>query len=370
DFSNEPLLSFSNVQQNQTYIAAALSFVVDTPITANTSESGATEPAEVLQESSRLPIYLSYLQTSMHKRTTASTILSSEVDPLVSFKLPEISSCGQSIVFIAFVFVQPHPLLVEDCYTKEFSEMKDDFTKREDYDFGGFWKSAALGDILAATWVTIGSDKAGCLNGEAQKDETNTEGEGVQIISVTTDIEGEPTTFSSRSASQEPESYITSLKTITLTTTDAQGSPTTEVITTTVISTVLNLQAPGGGTAGAVQPNHDSLVDDEDGFVNGTSFSLALQSPSLSSSPFQSSTTLLLASTTAIPNNNNVTGLTTSTTSTSTDPGKGKISALPSISSSSQPSPVQAAGSDTQPGVMILSAFLLGGLGVSYFAFL
>ncbi|KAK4219809.1 hypothetical protein QBC37DRAFT_71809 [Rhypophila decipiens] len=245
DFSNEPALSFSKIQGNQTYLAAALSFVVDTP-----AHSKSFKPEKLLEGSSA---YLSYLQTSMHSNGSGN-MLSSEKEALVPFRLPE-ASCGQNIVFIAFVSVQPPTLKVDDSYTKQFAAMKKDASKRKDCKFKEFWKSAALGEITGATWINIAANnKAECSNGGGAK--TKPTGKGVQTTTIVTTIKGKPTTITTTVPAETPAAPKNGTRNgagttkkeeaVTTITTTVNGKPTT--ITTKVPS------APSGHTKEAQGP--------------------------------------------------------------------------------------------------------------------
>ena len=182
DLSNEPILSFSNAQANQTYLAAALSFSIQSP---TDTQADSFDPLQLFSGST---LFLSYLQASMQSRTDKSTILSSQINPLVPFQLPE-PSCGEDILIVILVSEQPHPLLAGDCFIKQFAEMEENSSKRKDYKIGGFWESAALGEVSAATWLVINNDNAECGNESAN----TAGGGGPQLVTVSTESAGTTT---------------------------------------------------------------------------------------------------------------------------------------------------------------------------------
>ena len=290
DLSNEPILAFSDAQANQTYLAAALSFLVQSP---TDTQADSFDPLQLFSASS---IFLSYLQTSMQSRTEQSTILSSQINPLVPFQLPE-PSCDEDILVVILVSDQPHPLLAEDCYVKQFAAMEEDSSKRRDYQMGGFWESAALGEVSAATWILINNDKAECQNGG----EDTAGGEGPEIVSVstgsadttttiTTTVDGKPTTITttipaaSSGASNSSQAAVdggAAVQTTTITTV-VDGKPTT--ITTTIPASSVGVDGESGAFVGGPQGGEAVITTTITTEINGTPTCITTTVPATSAS--------------------------------------------------------------------------------------
>ncbi|KAK3316309.1 hypothetical protein B0H66DRAFT_290813 [Apodospora peruviana] len=151
DISEEPILSYSHAKPNRTYMAAGLSYSV--PMTSDVT----ADTVDIAGMFSQDSVYLSWMQTSLHNRQNTSTLLDSDMDPLVPMTVPN-STCSDITVLIVLLFVQPHPLLMEDCYTKQFPEMEKDASKRKDFKFQDFWRSSAMGELKAVTWLIIKPD--------------------------------------------------------------------------------------------------------------------------------------------------------------------------------------------------------------------
>ncbi|KAK3899003.1 hypothetical protein C8A05DRAFT_37384, partial [Staphylotrichum tortipilum] len=221
DLASEPIIIFPQAEANRTYIALGMQLSINLT---------SLDPMTVLASSK---LYLSYIQSNLRVRPGDTPILISDINPLAPFQMSGPSS-SQPQLLVTLLFVQPHPLLVDDTFTQAFAAMQTDVSKRQNFNFETFCESSAITILQANTWAVvngtsgngdagdpgIGGGVGGSAGGSPSPTPTPTPllgGTGEIVTTIfTTDANGQPVTITSTIADT-----VT-----TLTTTDAAGNPT------------------------------------------------------------------------------------------------------------------------------------------------
>jgi len=204
--------------------------------------SALNNPLSILTMATSTTTFLAYLQTDLRPKLSAigqPAMLLSETNPLVPFQLTGQGQ-SQGRLLIMLLFVQPHPLIIEERFRTVFAAMATDSSQRARFGIEEFCQSAGITNLQAATWVAIqggGVATAGIAGGGAEN--------GVMTV-VTTDIYGLPVTVLStlkNIGNAGTEGAGAGPTVTTITTTDANGLPV-------LIPTVLTPAAAGLPTPG------------------------------------------------------------------------------------------------------------------------
>lgn len=183
DITSTPIIEFPGAEANRTYIAMGMELSVNLT---------SLDPLDILASSN---IYLSYIQSGLQVRTADSPVLISEVNPIVPFRMTGEGD-EQPQMLIILLYVQPHPLVIEQPYKLAFSGMKLDADKRQGFDFEAFCESAAITNMKGSTWIIV-NGTASEIGGGVEATTTTTAaggGGGYQVTTIiTSDAFGLPT---------------------------------------------------------------------------------------------------------------------------------------------------------------------------------
>ncbi|KAK4107954.1 hypothetical protein N656DRAFT_772175 [Canariomyces notabilis] len=149
----EPGGQYNWADVNRTYIALGLELSVNL---------SSLDPLDILASSS---IYLSYVQPGLQVRSEENPTLISEMNPLVPFQMTGEGAGAPQMLFM-LLYVQPHPLVVQDRYKLAFSGMKSDASKRENFNLETFCDSAGIKTLKASTWLMVNGTAGGKGQGE------------------------------------------------------------------------------------------------------------------------------------------------------------------------------------------------------------
>ncbi|KXX78045.1 hypothetical protein MMYC01_205514 [Madurella mycetomatis] len=156
DITSAPIIEFPGAEKNRTYIAMGMELSVNLT---------SLDPLDILASSN---IYLSYIQSGLQARSADNPVLISEVNPIVPFQMTSEGG-EQPQMLIILLYVQPHPLVIEQRYKLAFSGMKLDADKRQGFNFEAFCESAAITNMKGSTWIVVNGTASEIGGGDEPK---------------------------------------------------------------------------------------------------------------------------------------------------------------------------------------------------------
>ncbi|KAK4119297.1 hypothetical protein N657DRAFT_684508 [Parathielavia appendiculata] len=152
DDVSEPIIIFPQAEGNRTYIALGMQLSINLT---------SLDPLTIMSASK---LYVSYIQSGLRVRSADNPMLISDVNPLVPFQMSGPSN-NQPVVLVTLLYVQPHPLVIDDKFNLAFTGIASDASQRQNFQFDDFCQSAAITSLQASTWVVINDTTNGEVSG-------------------------------------------------------------------------------------------------------------------------------------------------------------------------------------------------------------